>query len=45
MQEKAKELVVRYFNEHRDVTDSEKLSKTMFMLYGSAKHYKILRYF
>ena len=27
MQEKAKELVVRYFNEHRDVTDSEELTK------------------
>ena len=27
MQEKAKELVVRYFNEHRDVTDSEEPSK------------------
>ena len=27
MQEKAKELVVRYFNEHRDVSDSEELSK------------------
>ena len=27
MQEKAKELVVRYFNEHRDVTDSEALTK------------------
>lgn len=24
---KAKELVVRYFNEHRDVSDSEELSK------------------
>ena len=27
MQEKAKELVVRYFNEHRDVTNSEELTK------------------
>ena len=27
MQEKAKELEVRYFNEHRDVTDSEELTK------------------
>lgn len=27
MQEKAKELVVRYFNEHRDVSDSEELTK------------------
>ena len=39
-QEKAKQIVIDYYNEHVEKTDNKKLTESEVLSYGLAKHYK-----